>query len=192
MTAADDRPVLRNLGTLVGAPDGGFRYMRRRRVGTANRAGDPLDGLVNLFTIALVLAVGLFVAALTALGMTGLLTDENMTIVTNPGTPDMQVIVKDGGKITKVDMSSGMEVAGYGTLLGSFYQLADGAIIWVPAGQTPPGGATPVPGSSPTPWPSASPTPYPTPTPPSVTPTPSLTPPTPSVTLTPESGSTPR
>jgi hypothetical protein len=177
--------------------------MRRRRIGTADRNGDPLDGIVNLFDVAIVLAVGFLVAALSAAGVSGLLTSENMTIVTNPGTPQMQVIVKEGDQITKLDMQSGAEVEGVGTLIGSFYKLTDGTMIYVPAGETAPSGATPVPGATPTPGA----TPVPTPTPvPGVTLTPEATTlptvpatappttsttfptPTPAVTLAPDSG----
>ena len=196
MPSSDDHPRLQNLGTVMGVPESGLRYMRRRRVGTADRNGDPLDGIVNLWDLAIVLAVGFLVAALAAVGVTGLLTSENMTIVTDPGTPEMQVIVKDGDQITKLDMESGEQVTGAGTLLGSFYKLADGTVVYVPAGQTAPSGATPAPGVTPTPgatpYPgeTASPgvTSYPTPAP---TPTYPYPPPTstPSVTLTPETSS---
>jgi hypothetical protein len=196
MPSSDDHPRLQNLGTVMGVPESGLRYMRRRRVGTADRNGDPLDGIVNLWDLAIVLAVGFLVAALAAVGVTGLLTSENMTIVTDPGTPEMQVIVKDGDQITKLDMESGEQVTGAGTLLGSFYKLADGTVVYVPAGQTAPSGATPAPGVTPTPgatpYPGETaspgvtsyPTPAPTPTYPYPTPTS-----TPSVTLTPETSS---
>jgi len=170
MPANDDHSRLQNLGTVMGAPDSGLHYMRRRRVGTADRNGDPLDGIVNLFDVAIVLAVGFLVAALAAAGVSGLLTSENMTIVTNPGTPEMQVIVKEGDQITKLDMQSGAEVAGVGTLIGSFYRLADGTVVYVPAGTAAPTGSTPVPGTTPAPV---------------VTPTPGIITPTPGVTLTP-------
>jgi len=192
MTANDDHSRLQNLGTVIGAPEAGLRYMRRRRVGTADRNGDPLDGIVNLWDVAIVLAVGFLVAALAAAGVTGLLTSKNMTIVTNPGTPEMQVIVKEGDKITKLDMQSGQEVAGAGTLMGSFYKLADGTVVYVPAGQTAPSGATPAPGTTPLPGETTLPSTYPTvpPTPgatvyPTLTPAPYPTP-TPGVTLTPD------
>ncbi len=202
MPASDDHPTIKNLGTIYEPRGDGLRYMRRRRVGTADRNGDPLDGLVNLFDVALVLVVGFLVAALSAVGLLGLLTDEHMTIITNPGTPQMQVIVKDGDQIVKLDMTNGAQIQGLGTLVGSFYKLADGSIVWVPAGALPPTGSAPVPGASPaseattTPTPTttdypttnpyATPSPLPTAPPPTPLPTaPPTTQPTPGVTLTP-------
>jgi hypothetical protein len=195
--ASDDHPTIKNLGTVYDPRGDGLRYMRRRRVGTADRNGDPLDGLVNLFYVAVVLAVGFLVAALSAAGLSGLLTDQNMTIVTNPGTPQMQVIVKEGDQIVKLDMADGAQVQGLGTLVGSFYKLADGTVVYVPAGSLPPADSTPVPGASPVPGATTTPAPtttdYPT-TNPYATPTASPTPlptappttqPTPGVTLTP-------
>jgi hypothetical protein len=185
--ASDDHPVIHSLGTVYEPRGEGLRYMRRRRIGASDRNGDPLDGIVNLFDVAIVLAVGFLVAALSAAGVAGLLTSENMTIVTNPGTPQMQVIVKEGDKITKLDMQTGAQIQGIGTLLGSFYKLADGTVIYVPAGSAPPSGSTPLPGVTPTatptpgvtPYPStnpyASPTPLPYPTNPYATPTPGVT-----------------
>jgi hypothetical protein len=201
MPASDDHPTIKNLGTVYERRGDGLRYMRRRRVGTADRNGDPLDGLVDLFVLGLVLAAGFLVAALSAAGLTGLLTDQHMTIVTNPGTPQMQVIVKEGDEIVKLDMASGAQVQGLGTLVGSFYKLADGTVVWVPAGSLPPTGSAPAPGASPsseatTPAPTttdypttnpyATPTPLPTAPPPTPLPTaPPITQPTPGVTLTP-------
>jgi hypothetical protein len=202
MPSNDDHSRLQNLGTVVSAPETGLRYMRRRRIGTADRNGDPLDGIVNLFDVAIVLAVGFLVAALSAAGVTGLLTSKNMTIVTNPGTPQMQVIVKEGDKITKLDMQSGAQVEGMGTLIGSFYKLADGTVVYVPAGQTAPSGSTAVPGTTPTPGVTTAPTPAPVPgvtltpeatAPPTAAPTPPTTAfptPTPAVTLAPDSRGT--
>jgi hypothetical protein len=199
MPSNDDHSRLQNLGTVMGAPENGLRYMRRRRVGTADRNGDPLDGIVNLFDVAIVLAVGFLVAALAAAGVSGLLTNDNMTIVTNPGTPQMQVIVKEGDKITKLDMQSGAQVEGMGTLIGSFYKLADGTVVYVPAGQAAPSGSTPVPGVTPTPGVTTAPatpvpgvtlTPQATPLPsaPSTTSSGAFTTPTPAVTLEPDAG----
>ena len=165
MPASDDHPTIHNLGSVYEARDGGLRFMRRRRVGTSDRNGDPLDGIVNLFDVAIVLAVGFLVAALSAAGVSGLLTSQHMTIVTNPGTARMQLIVKNGNKITKLNMQSGRQVQGVGQLLGSFYKLADGTVVYVPAGSTAPTNSTPLPGATTTPGvttlPSLTPTPLP-------------------------------
>ena len=193
MPASDDHPTIKNLGTVYAPRGDGLRYMRRRRIGTADRNGDPLDGVVNLFYVAIILAVGFLVAALSAAGLSDLLTNKNMTIVTDPGTPQMQVIVKEGNKIEKLDMANGAQVQGLGTLVGSFYKLADGTVVYVPAGALPPADATPVPGASPTPGTTTTPAPtttdYPTTNPyasPTPLPTaPPTTQPTPGVTLTP-------
>ncbi len=195
MPASDDHATIKSRGTIYGHRDGGLRYMRRRRIGSADRNGDPLDGLVNLFVVALVLAVGFLVAALSAAGLSGLLTSQSMTIVTDPGTPQMQVIVKEGGQIVKVDMTNGSQIQGLGTLVGSFYKLADGTVIYVPAGALPPAAATPIPDASSTPGATTTPAPtttdYPTTNPyASPMPLPTAPPapqPTPGVTLTPDS-----
>jgi len=151
-----------NRGTVhrVSAP--GLRYMRRRRIGTADRNGDPLDGIVNLFDVAIVLAVGFLVAALAGAGMSDLLTSKNLTIVTNPGTARMQVIVKQGQHLSRLSLANGAPVGGAGTLLGAFYRLNGGTVVYVPAGSMPPGGASQTPAAAATagaPSPSASPSP---------------------------------
>jgi hypothetical protein len=193
MAASDDHPTIRNLGTVYGASAEGLRFMHRRRVGTADRNGDPLDGIVNLFDVALVLAVGFLVAALSAAGITGLLTQENMTIVTNPGAANMQVIVKEGDKIEQLDIQSGAQVEGVGTLIGSFYKLADGTVVYVPTGTTPPQNSAPVPGT-PAPTPSVSTSSAPTHESPTPLPTTNTQPttPAPGVGLTPTDSAVPR
>jgi hypothetical protein len=148
--ASDDHPTIRNLGTVYEPRDEGLRYMRRRRLGTADRNGDPLDGVVNLFYVAIVLAVAFLVAALWATGLGGLLSNaSSMTIVTNPGTSQMRVIVKSGDTIRTVHGSSGSQAQGVGTLVGSFYRLADGTLIFVRGGSPAPAGSTAVPGTTP-------------------------------------------
>lgn len=46
-----------------------LRYMGRRRIDRTDRNGDPLDGVVNLFDVAIVLAVAFLLAALTGIGL---------------------------------------------------------------------------------------------------------------------------
>ncbi len=162
-----------------------LRYMGRRRIDRTDRNGDPLDGVVNLFDVAIVLAVAFLLAALTGIGLSGILTSKNVTIVTNPGQSDMQIITKKGEQITRLDLEAGQQVSGVGTLIGQFYRLPDGTTVYVPSGGT--SGTTSGTSGTTTSGVSA------TPTPPGVviSPTPG-SPPTgaPGVTLTPTAGTT--
>ncbi len=135
-----------------------LRYMGRRRINRTDRNGDPLDGVVNLFDVAIILAVGFLLAALTGIGLTGILSSKNVTIVTNPGQPDMQIVTKQGSQITKLNLAAGQQVSGLGTLIGQFYRLPDGTTVYVPSssgttGQTPSASGTTTPGVAVTPTP---------------------------------------
>ncbi len=92
---------------------------------------DPLEGMVNLFDIAMVFAVALMVAVVTHMHVTEMFTDENFTMVKNPGTEEMEIIIKEGQKIEQYK-ASGEEGAGKGKRVGSAYQLESGEIIYVP------------------------------------------------------------
>ncbi len=135
-----------------------LRYMGRRRIDRSDRNGDPLDGVVNLFDVAIVLSVAFMLAALTGIGLSGILSSNHLTVVTNPGQPDMQVITKNGSQITKLDLKAGQQVSGLGTLIGQFYRLPDGTTVYVPssggtAAQTPGASSTTAPGAAVTPTP---------------------------------------
>jgi hypothetical protein len=135
-----------------------LRYMGRRRINRTDRNGDPLDGVVNLFDVAIILAVGFLLAALTGIGLTGILSSKNVTIVTNPGQSDMQIVTKQGSQITKLNLAAGQQVSGLGTLIGQFYRLPDGTTVYVPSssgttGQTPSASGTTTPGVAVTPTP---------------------------------------
>lgn len=108
------------------------RFMGRRRLDRTDRNGDPLDGVVNLFDVAIVLAVAFLLAALSGIGLADILAGEDMTVVKNPGHEDMQVIMRQGDKLTTLDLQAGEEVSGVGTLIGQFYQLEDGTTVYVP------------------------------------------------------------
>jgi hypothetical protein len=126
--------------TVLDQPDRGLRYMHRRRVNTTDRNGDPLDGIVNLFDVAIVLAIGFLLAALSGLGLSDMLSSKNMTVVKNPGQADMQVIVKQGDSLQTLDLKAGQQVSGLGQLIGQFYRLQDGTTVYVPTAGT---GTTP-------------------------------------------------
>ncbi|MFY9488131.1 MAG: DUF2149 domain-containing protein [Solirubrobacterales bacterium] len=100
------------------------------------RAGDPLEGLVNLFDLSLVLAVGLLLAALSSIGATNLIT-------TNPGGVS-------GDPLQAPPATSPSGGSGQGQEVGKVYRLSNGQYIFSPSAGGG-GGATGATGSSSTP-----------------------------------------
>jgi hypothetical protein len=102
-----------------------------------DRAGDPLDGLVNLFDLGIVLSVGFLLAALASLDLASDFTqgdtspaDRPVSVPTDAATGDVP--------------TDGETVIGEGDEVGKVYRLDDGRLVYV----VPP---TPSPGASPTP-----------------------------------------
>jgi hypothetical protein len=165
-------------------PGRNLRFMGRRRVSKTDKNGDPLDGVVNLFDVAIILSVAFLLAALAGVGLTDVLSSKDMTIVKNPGQSDMQVIVKRGDSVMQLNLQPGQQVSGVGTLIGQFYQLADGTTVYVPTGATAPTGSVPttgattppVTGVTPTPGATVNPGTVPGTVPGAVTPTPTAAP----------------
>ena len=132
-----------------------------------DHAGDPLDGLVNMFDIGIVLAVAFLLAALSSLGLEGAVSDKGLV------KPALGEVTTKPGEEVKDVPPNGTKTVGRGTPVGTVYRLADGRLVYVTqdaaAGDTP---TAPTPSPS---EPSASvPTPS-TPTQPFPT-TPTLTP----------------
>jgi hypothetical protein len=106
-----------------------------------DRAGDPLDGLVNLFDLGIVLSVAFLLAALSSLNLEAAITDTGLT------QPKDQITVPEQSTVDDVP-PDGKKVVGRGSKVGTVYRLDDGRLIYV------------VP-SSPSASPAASPTPTP-------------------------------
>jgi hypothetical protein len=102
-------------------------HSRARR--HADRGGDPLDGLVNLFDLGIVLAVAFLIAALSSLKLSDLLTDQDVTVVRS-GQGENTVIVKQGQRVETVRLQ-GRRVVGEGSRIGSVYRLEDGRTVFV-------------------------------------------------------------
>ncbi len=100
---------------------------RARRHG--DRAGDPLDGLVNMFDIGLVLAVAFLLAALNSVHLTDLLTKKNVTLVQSTAN-GQTIIVKKGGRLRTLKLGT-RTAAGAGARVGLVYRLADGRLVYV-------------------------------------------------------------
>ncbi|MDR2466462.1 MAG: DUF2149 domain-containing protein [Prevotellaceae bacterium] len=95
--------------------------------------GDPLSVVVNLFDVAMVFAVALMVAMAIHLNMTEVFTQEDFTIVKNPGKDNMEIITKEGNKINKYTPSDNQSSEKTkGRRVGVAYELENGEIIYIP------------------------------------------------------------
>lgn len=105
--------------------------MRRRQFLKAKEDDDPLSGMANLFDLAMVFALALMVALVSRHQMPEMLSEDNYTIVKNPGKDDMEIIKKEGNKIDKYKGTQGSS-EGKGKKIGSAYQLENGDVIYIP------------------------------------------------------------
>jgi hypothetical protein len=88
-----------------------------------DRAGDPLDGLVNLFDLGIVLSVAFLLAALSSLHLGSTLTKHGLH-------PVHQVTIKPGQTVAPLP-KQGARTIGQGTQVGTVYRLANGQLIYV-------------------------------------------------------------
>lgn len=107
---------------------------KRRLLQAGGGDDDPLTVLTNLFDVAMVFAVALMVALVTRFNMTEIFSQEDFTMVKNPGTEQMEIITKKGEKIEKYKASDerGEDKSSRGKRVGVAYQLESGEIIYVP------------------------------------------------------------
>ncbi len=107
---------------------------RKRRLIKDGEDHDPLSVLTNLFDVAMVFAVALMVALVTRFDMTEMFSQEDFTMVKNPGTEQMEIITKKGDKIEKYTPSDETEQSSgsRGKRVGTAYELEGGEIIYVP------------------------------------------------------------
>ncbi len=96
---------------------------------------DPMSVVGNLFDVAMVFAVALMVALVTRYSMTEMFSQEDFTIVKNPGQENMEIITKEGEKINRYTPSENQDEAAAGQRgkrVGIAYELENGEIIYVP------------------------------------------------------------
>ncbi len=87
----------------------------------------------NLFDVAMVFAVALMVALVSRYNMTEMFSQEDFTMVKNPGKENMEIITKEGGKINRYTPSDDNDKTGNkGKRVGVAYELENGDIIYVP------------------------------------------------------------
>lgn len=88
-----------------------------------DRAGDPLDGLVNLFDLGIVLAVAFLLAALSSLHVLQQVAQHGLK------APD-EITVNPGDQVKTVPQN-GKRAVGRGKEVGKVYRLDDGRLIYV-------------------------------------------------------------
>ena len=114
------------------------RFMGRKRSELKEHGVDdnPLDGVANLFDVAVVFAVALMLALVTYHSLPELVSStSNVTIVKNPGTADMEIITKHGETV-EVQKLTDEDVLGMGRILGTTFLLESGEVVYVPANTT--------------------------------------------------------
>jgi hypothetical protein len=90
-----------------------------------DRAGDPLDGLVNLFDLGIVLSVAFLLAALSSLHLGGAITKHGLKA--SSASP---IVVKPGQTVAPLP-TPGSRTIGRGTQAGIVYRLANGQLVYV-------------------------------------------------------------
>ena len=96
---------------------------------------DPISVVSNLFDVAMVFAVALMVALVSRYNMTEVFSQEDYTMVKNPGKENMEIITKEGQKINRYTPSENQEQkkgGKRGKKVGIAYELDNGEIIYVP------------------------------------------------------------
>ena len=95
---------------------------------------DPISVVSNLFDVAMVFAVALMVALVSRYNMTEVFSQEDFTMVKNPGKENMEIITKDGEKINRYTPSEDQDKkeGTRGKKVGIAYELDNGEIIYVP------------------------------------------------------------
>jgi hypothetical protein len=95
-----------------------------------DNAGDPLDGLVNLFDVGMILAIAFLIAGL---GITLNLKSDKFEA--RQGAAKAPAARASGGKERVIENPTGApRAAGRGTPVGKVYRLPDGRLVYVKGG----------------------------------------------------------
>ena len=90
---------------------------------------DPILSVVNLIDVFLVIIAALLLAV--ASNPMNPFVQEDVTVIKNPGQPNMEMIVKKG-EIIEHYQASGEIGTGEGSRAGVAYRMKDGSFIYVP------------------------------------------------------------
>lgn len=93
---------------------------------------DPILSVVNLIDIFLVIIAALLITVARN-PMLNAFNQKDVTVITDPGKPGMEMMVKQGEKIERYK-ASGAIGSGDGEKAGVAYRMKDGSIVYVPEG----------------------------------------------------------
>ena len=99
---------------------------------------DPLLGLINLFDANMVLVVAMLLSLIAkgnVADMAARLSQQDVTIVTNPGKPDMEMVIKRGNKIEKLK-ATGETGRGAGQPHRTPIPRLNCEVVYVPEGES--------------------------------------------------------
>jgi hypothetical protein len=96
-----------------------------------DRAGDPLDGLVNLFDLGIVLSVAFLLAALSSLELGPEALGRDRGAAAGRMAPAGSIVVGRDTHVRAVQLRPGQRVVGRGRAVGTVYKLEDGRTIVV-------------------------------------------------------------
>ena len=104
--------------------------MKLRLQDAGDDADDPVLSLVNLIDVFLVIIAALLLAV--AKNPLNPFSDEKVTVIRKAGTPEMEVVVKDGRKIEHFKGDGASQSAGRGVKAGTAWLMPDGSLVYVP------------------------------------------------------------
>jgi hypothetical protein len=95
-----------------------------------NDDDDPVLSTINLIDVFMVV-IGMLMIAIVNNPMNPFAQDK-VTIIRNEGKPNMEIITKEGSKVTRFK-ASGASGEGNGEKAGTAYRMKDGTMVYVPA-----------------------------------------------------------
>lgn len=91
---------------------------------------DPILSVVNIIDIFLVIIAALLITVAQN-PLLNAFNQRDVTVITDPGKPSMEMVIKKGEKIERYK-ASGQIGQGEGAKAGTAYRMKDGSIVYVP------------------------------------------------------------
>jgi hypothetical protein len=94
-----------------------------------NDDDDPVLSTINLIDVFMVV-IGMLMIAIVNNPMNPFMQDK-ITVIRNEGKPNMEIITKEGSKVTRFK-ASGASGEGNGEKAGTAFRMKDGTMVYVP------------------------------------------------------------